>query len=192
MTNPLIINILGYLKKQNSACSLIDLVNLCQPDFLLLIKKDVDPQIAIFQKNFFVMNALYQIQRDIKNEGFILTIFPLEIFLVPNHAAAKDTLAMRDSDLAHYYLNWSNLSNITVAEVASLFSHFWQKYRAVDKVTAALTTLEVDKNIDWSGIRQAYQKKIAITHPDKGGCAADFIEVRQAYEVLSCSYHRKN
>lgn len=192
MTNPLIINILGYLKKQNSACSLIDLVNLCQQDFVLLIKKDVDPQIAIFQKNFFVMNALYQIQRDIKNEGFLLTIFPLEICLVPNHAAAKGTLAMRDTDLAHYYLNWSNLNNITLAEVESLFARFWQSYRAVDKVAAALTTLGVDNNIDWFGIRRAYQKKIAITHPDKGGCAADFIEIRQAYEVLSWRYHRKD
>ncbi|TWX52591.1 DNA-J related domain-containing protein [Colwellia hornerae] len=190
MTNPLIITILGYLKKQNSACSLIDLVNLCEADFLLLLKKDVDLQVVIFQKNFFIMNALYQIQRDIQNEGFLLTIFPLEICLVPNFAAAKGTLAIRDTELAQYYLNWANVNNITVAEVASLFSSFWQRYQAVDKVDAALTTLGVDKNIDWFGIRQAYQKKIAITHPDKGGCAADFIEIRQAYEVLSCSYHR--
>lgn len=188
MTNPLIIPILGFLREQHSSCSLLDLVKLCEPDFLLLIGKDVDLQIVIFQKNFFVMNALYQIQRDIQTEGFSLIIFPLEISMVSNRVEGKADLAMRDTDLARYYLNWSNLNNITVADIETLFSSFWQRYRAADKVDAALTALGLDHNVDWFEIRQAYQKKIAISHPDKGGCAEDFIEIRKAYEILSCSY----
>ncbi|KGJ90388.1 DNA-J related domain-containing protein [Colwellia psychrerythraea] len=190
MINPLIISILGYLRKQNSSCSLVDLVALCQQDFRSLILKDVDAQVVIFQKNFFVMNALYQIQRDIQTEGFLLTIFPLEICLIPNCAGAKNTLTTRDTDLAHYYLDWSNLNNITVEEVETLFSSFWQRYRAVDDIDAALTTLGLDQGVDWLEIRQAYQKKIIISHPDKGGCADDFIETRAAYEILRYSYHR--
>ncbi|NQY88699.1 MAG: DnaJ domain-containing protein [Colwellia sp.] len=190
MTNPLIIPILEYLREQNSSCSLIDLVNLCEQDFILLIGRDVDLQIVIFQKNFFVMNALYQIQRDIQTDGFLLTIFPLEICMVPNRAEGKSALATRDTDLAHYYLDWSNLNSITIEDIETLFSSFWQRYRAVDKVNGALTTLGLDQDVDWFDIRQAYQKKIAISHPDKGGCAEDFIEIRKAYEVLSISYHR--
>ena len=189
MTNPLIISILGYLREQNSSCSLIDLVNLCEQDFLSLILKDIDPQIVIFQKNFFVMNALYQIQYDIQTEGFLLIIFPLEIFIMPHNTAAKNILTTRDTDLACYYLNWSNLNNITVKEIEILFASFWQRYRAIDKVDAALTTLGIKQNVDWFDIRQAYQKKIISSHPDKGGCAEDFIEVRKAYEVLKVSYH---
>ena len=189
MTNPLIISILGYLRAQNSACSLVDLVNLCQQDFLSLILRDVDPQIAIFQKNFFVMNALYQIQRDIQTEGFLLTIFPLEISIIPSLAGAKNALTTRDTDLAHYYLDWSNLSDITVEEIETLFSHFWQRYSAVDKVDAALATLGIIQGVNWFEVRQAYQKKIVISHPDKGGCADDFIQIRAAYEVLKFSYH---
>lgn len=182
------ISILEYLRKQNSSCSLIDLVNLCEHDFLSLILKDVDPQIVIFQKNFFVMNALYQIQRDIQKEGFSLTIFPLEIGMIPNHIGAENTLTTRDTDLASYYLDWSNLNNITIEEVETLFSSFWQRYSAVDKVNAALTTLGIDQEVDWFEIRQAYQKKIITNHPDKGGCADDFIETRKAYEILRFSY----
>jgi hypothetical protein len=188
MINPLIIPILGYLRQQNSSCSLLDLVTLCHQDFLLLIDKDVDLQVVIFQKNFFVMNALYQIQRDIQTEGFILTIFPLAISMVPNSTDGANALTTRDTELASYYLDWSNLSNITVEEVEKLFSSFWQRYRAIDKVEAALVTLGLDKDVDWSKIRKAYRKKTNISHPDKGGCAEDFIEIRTAYEVLSFSY----
>ena len=190
MTNPLIILILRYLREQNNSCSLIDLVTLCDLDFISLIPRNVDPQIVIFQKNFFVMNALYQIQHDIQAEGGSLTILPLEICLIPNRAGAKESLTTRDTDLARYYLDWSNLNNITVEEVETLFASFWQRYRTVDKIDAALTTLGVDKNMSWFEIRQAYQKKIIISHPDKGGCADDFIETRAAYEVLKFSYHR--
>jgi hypothetical protein len=190
MTNPLIISILRYLREQKSSCSLLDLVKLCEQDFLALILTDVAPQIAIFQKNFFVMNALYQIQHDIQTEGFSLTIFPLEICLMPNCAGVKNSLTTRDNDLAHYYLNWSNLNNITVEEVESLFAGFWQRYQAVDKVGDALTTLGLDQVVDWSKIRQAYQKQVFINHPDKGGSADDFIKTREAYEILRFCYYK--
>jgi len=199
MVNPLIIPILEHLRAQHSACSLIDLVNLCQPDFLELIEPNADVQIVIFQKNFFVMNALYQIQRDIQSEGFLLIIFPIKISLVPNYVSAnvdsdddkdehKNALTTRDSALADYYLDWSNLSSVTVEEIELLFANFWQRFRAVDKVDAALSTLGINQEADWLKIREAYQKKIITNHPDKGGSAEDFIEIRKAYEILSCRY----
>ena len=135
------------------------------------------------------MNALYQIQADIQTEGFLLTIFPLEICIIPHRTGAKNTLTPRDIDLASYYLDWSNLNNVTVEEIESLFASFWQRFCAVDKVDAALITLGLDHDVDWLEIRQAYQKKIVISHPDKGGCADDFIEIREAYETLKFSYH---
>lgn len=190
MINPLIIPILGHLKEQNRSCSLIDLVKLCEQHFLSLITKDIGFQIEIFQKNFFVMNALYQIQRDIKTDGFSLSIFPMDISIVQNCDSVKNTLTTRDTDLACYYLDWSNLNNITVEEVERLFSSFWQRYSAVDKVDAALITLGLDLDVDWFTIRQAYKIKIAVSHPDKGGCAEDFIKIREAYEVLTSNYHR--
>ncbi|GAA0814116.1 DNA-J related domain-containing protein [Colwellia asteriadis] len=200
MVNPLIMPILEYLRKQKKTCSLIDLINLCQQDLLALINKNVDEQIAIFQKNFFIMNALYQIQQEINNEGFLLKIFPLEIYIVPNVIKNGDTNtaviqkslsedeASRDKKLAHYYLDWQNLTSVTLEEIDTLFSGFWQRYNAADKVSSALATLGLSKNSPWTDIRQAYQKKVKLTHPDKGGCAQDFIEIRQAYEVLSISY----
>jgi hypothetical protein len=188
MNNPLVISILGYLRKQDSSCSLIDLVNLCEEGLLSLIQNDTDPQIIIFQKNFFVMNALYQIQRDIQTEGFLLTILPLEISLLPHYVVSKSALTTRDTDLANYYLNWSNLDTVTVEEVEELFSHFWQGYHAVDKIDAALITLGLKQDVQWFEIHQAYQKKIFTSHPDKGGNVNDFIEIRQAYEVLKFSH----
>jgi hypothetical protein len=188
MTNPLIIPILAYLRSQNSSCSLIDLVNLCEQSLLSLIGKDVDRQVITFQKNFFIMNALYQIQRDIQTDGFLLTIFPFDICMVANRANSKSSLTTRDNNLARYYLDWSNLNSITVEDIDALFSSFWQRYRAVDKVDEALNTLGLKHDVDRFEIRQAYKKKVAISHPDKGGSAEDFIEIREAYEVLISSY----
>jgi len=190
MTNPLIIPILGYLKKKHSACSLIDLVKFCEQEFLALIDKNEDTQIVLFKKNFFVMNALYQIQQNIQTEGFSLSIFPLEICLIATSAEHSNALTTRDTDLAGYYLDWSNLTNTTVAEVEALFSSFWRKYSAVDNTDAALVTLGLEQGVNWLDIRRAYKSKIAMSHPDKGGHAEDFIEIRKAYEVLSCSYRR--
>ena len=68
-------------------------------------------------------------------------------------------------------------------------SSFWQKYRAEDKVDEALTTLGLKHDVDRFKIRQAYKKKVATSHPDKGGRAEDFIEIREAYEVLIASHH---
>ena len=189
MNNPLIIPILGFLRERKVACSLIDLVKLCEKNLLIIIGRDVAPQVAIFQKNFFVMNALYQIQGDILSEGFLLEIFPLDISIVPSFDEGLGKLTTRDINLARYYLDWSNLDSITVEEIEILFSNFWQKYRAVDNIDAALTTLGLDKNVGWLEIRQAYKKQITTCHPDKGGCADDFIEIRKAYEILSLSYH---
>lgn len=189
MFNPLVMPILRYLRERNSACSLIDLVNLCEQDFLTFIEKDIDFQVITFQKNFFVMNALYQIQRDIQKEGLSLTILPLDICMVSNRTEGKFSLTKRDTELASYYLNWSNLKSITVEEVEALFSSFWQKYRAVDKVDTALTALGLAQFDNWLEIRQAYKKKVSICHPDKGGSVEDFIEIREAYEVLSFRYH---
>jgi hypothetical protein len=190
MTNPLTIPILDYLKKQSGACSLIDLVHFCEQDFLSLIEKGEDAQIVIFKKNFFVMNALYQIQQNIQTEGYSLTIFPLEIGLVANNTETQNTLTTRDIDLAGYYLDWSNLTDTTAEEVDALFTSFWRKYSAVDNTDAALATLGLEQGVSWLEIRRAYKSKIAINHPDKGGDADNFIEIRKAYEVLNCSYHR--
>ena len=120
MINPLIIPILAYLREQNSSCSLINLVNLCEEDLLLLIGKDVDYQVGIFQKNFFVMNALYQIQSDIQTEGFSLTILPLDIFIVANSDESTTALTKRDTDLASYYLDWSNLTSAAATACTSM------------------------------------------------------------------------
>jgi hypothetical protein len=184
MNNPLIIPILGYLREQESSCSLIDLVKLCEQHFYSLIGGDVDLQVVTFQKNFFVMNALYQIQRDIQTEGFSLTIFPLDICIVPNNFEGKGKLATRDINLAHYYLDWSNLDNITVEDVEQLFSSFWQRYRATDKVDAAFAVLGIEQSVGRFEIRKAYKNKVLINHPDKGGRAEDFIKIREAYEIL--------
>ena len=41
---------------------------------------------------------------------------------------------------------------------------------------------------EFNEIKQQYRQKIANVHPDKGGDAARFIEIREAYEILKQIY----
>ncbi|CAE8633104.1 unnamed protein product [Polarella glacialis] len=45
--------------------------------------------------------------------------------------------------------------------------------------------LDVCRDADNAQIRSAYRRQALLTHPDKGGTAAEFLEVVEAFEVLS-------
>lgn len=52
-------------------------------------------------------------------------------------------------------------------------------------------TLGVTKDADAATIKRAYRKRVAKTHPDKGGDAREFHELTVAYDVLTNDERRK-
>jgi curved DNA-binding protein CbpA len=44
--------------------------------------------------------------------------------------------------------------------------------------------LGVDPPLTIEDLKQAFRKKARSTHPDKGGCGDEFIEVKEAYDFL--------
>ena len=54
-------------------------------------------------------------------------------------------------------------------------------------VLEAIRILDLDRKSKptKSELKKAYRRKSLQTHPDKGGCSADFIQVQIAYELLS-------
>ena len=147
-----------------------------------------DYQLAIFQKHFMVMNALYQLQKQLmEEEQLFLDISPLKIQLITysNQSNYKELTESDDAKLSEYYLDWSNFENTNREDVKNLLENFWKLYINTDNRLAALAILELKEDTCSETIIQRYRELAAIHHPDKGGDQTTFIRIRQAYEVLN-------
>ncbi len=184
--NPLIIPILDILKQSGTAMSEHELIVQLRQLLDTLPGRSASSQLALFQTHFMVMNALYQLQQSLVDENIYLYISPLKIYL----QAASDTLSTAvadntvDESLRHYYLDWDNMEQTSEQDVQSLLDGFWQYYLAEDKQADAYKTLGVEVGADWGIVKKAYRRLIVDAHPDRGGDAAEFMAVREAYEVL--------
>jgi len=191
---------MSVLKNTHSTLSLYDLIKHVE-ELGLVFFDDADNlslEIILFRKNFIVMNALYQIQADIKHTGYSLYISSLKILLYSNVPSKNDLSiidiqqAMRvDESLSEYYLNWDNYDTANQQSVDYLLNSFWKKFQKYtqfnsnqDKRSCALQILGVESAASWNDIQQAYRQKIALCHPDKGGTSHQFIEIREAFQFL--------
>ncbi|MDH5710590.1 MAG: DnaJ domain-containing protein [Gammaproteobacteria bacterium] len=147
-----------------------------------------DYQLAVFQKHFMVMNALYQLQRQLlEEERLYLDISPLHIQLVvtTNNSSCKSLSEVSNKKLSEYYLDWENFENTTLEDVEKLLEKFWTIYQSNDSRLSSLNILELNETADHAMIRQRYRELAAKHHPDKGGDPSEFIKIRRAYELLS-------
>ncbi|MDX9873809.1 MAG: DNA-J related domain-containing protein [Spongiibacteraceae bacterium] len=152
-----------------------------------------DPTLALFQKHFLVMNALYRLQLSLWEEGFHLTITPLLIRLEPASEATGGTSSpaiAADQALRDYYLDWNQFRQADRPTVDALLASFWHRFHATDAVAAALQTLALDAAADWQSVQQRYRQLAGASHPDRGGDPARFLEVRAAYEQLRAHFAR--
>jgi DnaJ-domain-containing protein 1 len=190
MQNPLIPDILAVLRR-NDACQADGfgvhhlLSALAQHPFFESLNGA--PDVILFQKNFLLMNGLYQLQQDLwLEEQLVLLISPLSIQLrlSTDDASASSSAITDKASVRDYYLDWDNFHNTTEQEVQDLLNGFWRGFLNVDQKESALQRLNLHVGATRQQIRQRYQTLAATHHPDKGGDAALFIEIRQAYEIL--------
>jgi len=136
------------------------------------------------------MNALYQLQDELFDENLYLSITTMAICLYPvmSHDAQQHLETDRQSTLKKYYLDWKNFHETTVNEIQGLFQSFWQQFYSEDKHLEALQTFNLSQPTDWQEIKKQYRQAVNSTHPDKGGDASKFIEIREAYGVLKQIY----
>lgn len=136
------------------------------------------------------MHALYQLQDELALDNQVLHISPLSIY---REAVEPSRLSTQLADECHgavkdYYLDWKNFTVATEETVDDLLSDFWQRFHNPKQVTEALNILELVAPVTWSEIQTQYRRLAAQMHPDKGGEAEDFSELRRAYEVLKRYY----
>lgn len=186
MLNPLIPEILSLLREQPIGMSEYELMQgLAEHDAYTGFAEEV--QLALFQKHFMLMNALYELQHQLwQEEQLFLQISPLQIqILILNTSEKNGELEISaTAKLSEYYRDWDNYENTSEEQVLELLSNFWQRFASLDKREAAFAVLELELDAERQQIIDSYRRLAATHHPDKGGDTEMFIRIRQAYEVL--------
>lgn len=214
--NPLCLPVSQLLQQSEQGLGLYDLLKHLQDsgfDLDSMVQgesgTDLSNELLLFRKNFILMNALYEIQRDLQGSGYGLYITPLNIRLYKRHgddtedtaeatqlsALAISEAACTDQALSKYYLDWQHYADTDQIAVERLLQGFWQRYRHYhaapenqDKRSCALAVLGLECSANWDDIQYAYRQKVACSHPDRGGQQQQFIEIREAYQFLKLSF----
>lgn len=155
-------------------------------DGVALDIRNSDP-LALFRVNFVVMNALFSLQRSLLQEGVGLEISTLMVRIYGRGGVATETALDTASNarLADYYLDWSHLEETSEDQVRSMLEQYWKRYWSHERAEEAYATLGLGVEAGKAEIKQAFRRLAAIHHPDKGGEAAQFLRIREAYENLS-------
>ena len=187
--NPLLPFVLRALRETPTGVSEYELLKRIESTGAPLQSDLVDNHLALFQKHFLLMNALYRLQQSLwDDEQLWLSISPLHIALAAHDAATAQALSLGEGTaLRDYYLDWQQLLATDSAAVDTLLAGFWQRFHAHDGRAAALAVLQLEADADWPRIKQQYRRLAAATHPDRGGDGAQFLAIREAYEVLSAT-----
>jgi hypothetical protein len=185
--NPLIHPIRLLLAEADKVFTEHELIKCLQADEAAFPALADAPRLALFQAHFLVMNALYRLQEQLLDENIHLHISPMEIFLQPLSEVATSALAENNSQsaLKRYYSDWGHFQATDEQDVEHMLGHFWQHYLAQDKQVDAYRALQLEPGVAWPDIQEAYRRMASLSHPDRGGDAAEFMLVREAYEVLS-------
>ena len=194
------LTVLSALKESVEPLSLYQLIKILENTGYDLEKSsdDTSANMKLFRKNFVVMNALYQLQNDLIDSGYSLTISSLKIELISQSQfnnqplsvdSAEDSLT--DEALSTYYLNWDNYTSTDERGVEVLLSSFWRSYTSYhkwhhqdDKRLDSLQVLGLESSASWKDIQQTYRQLVKVYHPDKGGNSLEFIKIREAYLIL--------
>ncbi|MCW8935488.1 MAG: DnaJ domain-containing protein [Gammaproteobacteria bacterium] len=198
--NPLILAVLSALTESASPLSLYQLMEILESTGYDLVRSNAETSynMKIFRKNFVVMNALYQLKKDVIDSGYSLFISALKIELTADNELEKKSLSidstedlLTDEALSAYYLNWDNYNSTDDQGVDALLKGFWNSYANYhqwhphdDKRLDSLQVLGLESSASWKDIQQTYRQLVKVYHPDKGGNSLKFIKIREAYLIL--------
>ncbi len=182
--NPLVMVVLSALRNADKPLGIHELLSAIKQRQTIPPLGE-DDQVALFRLNWLLMNALYQLEQSLWQEGYQLEIQTLSIRLTAlSLCDEKAQQSLTHNPLREYYLDWQNFTDTTRDDVDAILNGVWQRYLTADQQTDALAVLALDEGASWSAIRSRYRQLAAKHHPDRGGDAHAFMRVREAYEVL--------
>ncbi|MBF0179558.1 MAG: DnaJ domain-containing protein [Magnetococcales bacterium] len=143
---------------------------------------DLSDELNLFRTHFRLFHNLYLLQGALRTrqEGDV-AIHCLSIRLLPWR---DDRLPEPVDPLRGYYLDLDRLAGTTREEVKVMLEWFWKRFAGAQGREEALTVLGLAGDATAAGIRHRYRELAKIHHPDRGGEAASFRAITEAYELL--------
>lgn len=164
-----------------------DLVTLV--DDLGIFSWSADNRLRLFQKHFIVQHCLYSLRRE-RYPDYSIQITPLRIQLLRGVGEGRDRAVSDEmkNDLTNYYLNLENLNTVSIEGVNELLTGFWKNYHAYQNRDEHLKQLGLESGASWEQVQERYRELAGKLHPDRGGDAEAFVQIRQAFEALKKRY----
>jgi hypothetical protein len=146
-----------------------------------------EPLLALYQKQFVAQAALCELHYLWAVEGKrTLVLTPVSVFA---QACTGDSQSAALCEIERtpnfaFYLNTDNFYSATSESVAHLLDGFWKRYDGHVNRLPALNVLNLPEGSSWSTIHARFRELASQHHPDKGGDAAVFVDIRMAFESL--------
>lgn len=158
-------------------------------DSLALFDWSEDSSLRLFQKHFVVQHCLYSLRLEHFTDHTIY-ISPLQVRLLAIDEAGGDQSVSDEvnHNLQDYYLDLENLVSVTREEVSDLLANFWKKYHAHQNQDQHLKQLGLAPGATWNQVQERYRELAGKFHPDRGGDAEAFVQIRRAFEELKKRY----
>ncbi|GAA5131318.1 DNA-J related domain-containing protein [Thalassotalea piscium] len=144
----------------------------------------------LFSAHFLCMHALYHLKKHYRQtKQFALVIESVRIQRIALSTVMEvtddsSTALERNDPLEEYYLNAKHYFDTQENEINEMIKSFWQRYFAQDNKQEALKVLGLPASADANMVKAQYLRLVQVHHPDKGGCAEMFNQIRQAKSVL--------
>lgn len=183
-SNPLIPLVLRVLREHPAGLGIHQLLERLEQQGLEWPPLPGEGALALYGKNFFLMNALFELQASLLADGVHLRVSTLEIRLELRREAGGALPGPAQGELREFYADWRNLQ-VSQAQVEALLESFWRALSGGDRRGEALQLLGVPPEAQPGEIRRAYRRLAALHHPDRGGDPERFVAIRAAWELLS-------
>ncbi len=181
--NPLLAPLLALLRQASGSYKVHELLaELRRQELIPPLPGDERQQ--LFRLNFLIMNALYQLQAELHDEGWWLLISTLDIRLEPLAPRNTASALARGEALRSYYLDWQVFWQTDREEVEALLGSFWRAYARDEHRAEALILFALPAGAGPDAIRRRWRELALQHHPDRGGDADTFIRLRWAWEYL--------
>ncbi len=185
LQNPLKAEILDFLQLKPNGTTEYEIIKMLEEKQYFYGLAD-ESELALFQKHFITMNALYQLQISLwKNDRIFLDITSIRVSII--EAKIKDNKGSEITETAavrEYYLDWKNYEATDQEQVLKMLTSFWEMFYNQDKVFSAYETLKLSQYEPFDVVKKQYRRLAIKYHPDKGGNQTDFIALRKAFEII--------
>ena len=181
--NPLLAPLLALLRQASGSYKVHELLaELRRQELIPPLPGDERQQ--LFRLNFLIMNALYQLQAELHDEGWWLLISTLDIRIAPLAPRNTASALAQGEALRSYYLDWQVFWQTDREEVEALLGSFWRACERDEHRAEALTLFALLAGAGPNAIRRRWRELALQHHPDRGGDADTFIRLRWAWEHL--------